>query len=226
MDGCDISGDSNQVSLKISANELESTTFNSPAKKRVCGLLDTNIGAEGFYNVANDAGLFDSISQVGAIIAISPDAGNAGDLVYFTKCQTAEYNLLDAKVGDLAPFKLAANGDGILVRGAVLDRGLKTASAPGTAANTGAALATQKIYACLHVLAVSGTNPTLDLVLQSDDAQGMATPTDRITFDQMTSIGAQWKELAGPITDTWWRVNCTLGGLNPNFLIAVCIGIQ
>jgi hypothetical protein len=72
----------------------------------------------------------------------------------------------------------------------------------------------------------AGTNPTLDLKIQSDDAQAMSSPIDRITFDQMTTVGAQWKELAGPITDTWWRVNYTLGGIDPSFVIAVVIGIK
>jgi hypothetical protein len=226
LSGYDISGDSNKVALSSKADVKDRTTFNNTARRRVCGLLDTSISAEGFFDPAKDAGLFDFIASGEKIIAVSPAAGIAGDLVYFAKCQTAEYTPMEGAIGELAAFRLSGQGSGPLIRGQVLERGEKTASAPGTAANIGAVLATQKVYACLHVLAVSGTNPTLDLEIQSDDAQAMSSPTDRITFDQMTEVGAQWKELAGPITDAWWRVNYTLGGTDPSFVIAVVIGIK
>ena len=197
LSGYDISGYSNKVALSSKADVKDRTTFNSTARRRVCGLLDTSISAEGFFDPAKDAGLFDFIASGEKIIAVSPAVGLAGDLVYFAKCQTAEYTPMDGQIGDLAGFKLSANGNGPLIRGKVLERGAKTATAPGTAANIGAVLATQKVYACLHVLAVSGTNPTLDLKIQSDNAHAISDPIDRITFDQMTTVGAQWKELAG-----------------------------
>lgn len=226
LSGYDISGDSNKVALSSKADVKDRTTFNNTARRRVCGLLDTSISAEGFFDPAKDAGLFDFIASGEKIIAVSPAAGIAGDLVYFAKCQTAEYTPMEGAIGELAAFRLSGQGSGPLIRGKVLERGAKTATAPGTAANIGAVLATQKVYACSHVLAVSGTNPTLDLKIQSDDALSMSSPIDRITFDQMTTVGAQWKELAGPITDTWWRVNYTLGGIDPSFVIAVVIGIK
>jgi hypothetical protein len=226
LSGYDISGDSNKVALSSKADVKDRTTFNNTARRRVCGLLDTSISAEGFFDPAKDAGLFDFIASGEKIIAVSAAAGIAGDLVYFAKCQTAEYTPMEGAIGELAAFRLSGQGSGPLIRGQVLERGEKTATAPGTAANIGAVLATQKVYACLQVLAVSGTNPTLDLEIQSDDAQAMSSPIDRITFDQMTEVGAQWKELAGPVADTWWRVNYTLGGIDPSFVIAVLIGIK
>jgi hypothetical protein len=226
LSGYNISGDSNKVALSSKADVKDRTTFNNTARRRVCGLLDTSISAEGFFDPAKDAGLFDFIASGEKIIAVSPAVGLAGDLVYFAKCQTAEYTPLEGAIGELAAFRLSAQGNGPLIRGKMLERSTKTATAPGTAANIGAVLATQKVYACSHVLAVSGTNPTLDLKIQSDDALSMSSPIDRITFDQMTTVGAQWKELAGPITDTWWRVNYTLGGTDPSFVIAVVIGIK
>jgi hypothetical protein len=224
--GYDISGDSNKVALSSKADVKDNTTFNNAARRRVCGLLDTSINAEGFFDASQDAGLFSFIASGEKIIAVSAAAGIAGDLVYFAKCQTAEYTPLEGAIGELAVFRLSAQGNGPLVRGQILERGEKTATAPGTAAEIGAVAEGQKVYACLQVMAVEGTDPTLDLKIQSDDAQAMSSPTDRITFDQATEIGAQWQELDGPITDTWWRVNYTLGGTDPSFVIAVLIGIK
>ena len=230
LSGYDISGDSNKVALSSKADVKDRTTFNNTARRRVCGLLDTSISAEGFFDPAKDAGLFDFIASGEKIIAVSPAAGIAGDLVYFAKCQTAEYTPMEGAIGELAAFRLSGQGSGPLIRGKMLERGEKTASAPGTAVKIGAVAEGQKVYACLHVLAVSGTNPTLDLKIQSDEIQGMATPANRIAFDQMTTVGAQWKELDGPLSpapaDTWWRVNYTLGGTDPSFVIAVVIGIK
>ena len=82
------------------------------------------------------------------------------------------------------------------------------------------------LYAILHVLAVEGTNPTLDLIVQSDDASGFASAVSRITFTQKTAIGAQFASLVGPITDTYFRASYTIGGTNtPKFTIALAVGI-
>jgi hypothetical protein len=164
LSGYDISGDSNKVALSSKADVKDRTTFNNTARRRVCGLLDTSISAEGFFDPAKDAGLFDFIASGEKIIAVSPAVGIAGDLVYFAKCQTAEYTPMEGAIGELAAFRLSAQGNGPLIRGKMLERGAKTASAPGTAAeigaaNIGAVLATQKVYACLHVLAVSWYEP-------------------------------------------------------------------
>ena len=226
LSGYDISGDSNKVALSSKADVKDRTTFNNTARRRVCGLLDTSISAEGFFDPAKDAGLFDFIASGEKIIAVSPAAGIAGDLVYFAKCQTAEYTPMEGAIGELAAFRLSGQGSGPLIRGKMLERGEKTASAPGTAAEIGAVAEGQKVYACLQVLAVGGTYPTLDLVIQSDNAQAMSDPTDQITFDQATEIGAQWQELDVSTTDTWWRVNYALGGIDPSFVIAVVIGIK
>ena len=227
LSGYDISGDSNKVALSSKADVKDRTTFNNTARRRVCGLLDTSISAEGFFDPAKDAGLFDFIASGEKIIAVSPAAGIAGDLVYFAKCQTAEYTPMEGAIGELAAFRLSGQGSGPLIRGKMLERGEKTASAPGTAVEIGAVAEGQKVYACLQVLFVQGIKPTLDLEIQSDDAQGMASPTNRITFDQIKTVGAQWKELAGPVTDTWWRANFTLSGTTtPYFVIAVLIGIK
>ena len=226
LSGYDISGDSNKVALSSKADVKDRTTFNNAARRRVCGLLDTSINAEGFFDASQDAGLFSFIASGEKIIAVSPAAGIAGDLVYFAKCQTAEYTPMEGAIGELAAFRLSGQGSGPLIRGKMLERGAKTASAPGTAAEIGAVAEGQKVYACLQVLAVGGAYPTLDLVIQSGDDQAMSGPTDQVIFDQATEIGAQWQELDVSTTDTWWRVNYALGGIDPSFVIAVVIGIK
>jgi hypothetical protein len=103
----------------------------------------------------------------------------------------------------------------------------RTVTGNGTARQLGLVGATQKLYASLHVVDASVAD-TLDVKIQSDDASGMGTPTDRITFTQATAVGAQYATpVSGPIaTDTWWRVSYTIGGTSPSFKFAVVVGIQ
>ncbi len=61
--------------------------------------------------------------------------------------------------------------------------------------------------------------------MDSDDNEGMTSATNRVTFDQMTDVGWQWKEVTGPITDDWVQVNWTKGGstLNADFAVMLAI---
>ena len=130
-------------------------------------------------------------------------------------------------------LKISASGGAAadkLVRGYVMiPKAAYTASDVGTSAELGAALVTQRVYAALHVFTVTGTDPTLDVIVESDadDAWG-AGNTTRITFTQATAASSQWKKSAvGAITDTFWRVGYTIGGTDtPTFTFAVTVGIR
>jgi hypothetical protein len=86
----------------------------------------------------------------------------------------------------------------------------------------------KRLWGGLHATALFGTSPTLDVIIQSA-ATGdstFASPTTRLTFTQMTAIGAQLISAAGPITDTRFRLKATLGGsVNPRFTIFGWIAI-
>ena len=73
---------------------------------------------------------------------------------------------------------------------------------------------------------VSGTNPTLDVKLQSD-VDGFGSPADQITFSQAIAIGSQWGTPAsGAVTDTYYRLNYTIGGTDtPTFSFIVVMAI-
>jgi hypothetical protein len=115
-----------------------------------------------------------------------------------------------------------------IIDGAPPGSASRTASSVGTGRELGAVTATQRAYAALHVLSVSGTSPTLDVIVQSDDNGSFTTPTSRITFSQAnaTANRQQFSSVAGAITDTHWRVSYTIGGSGtPTFAFAVTVGI-
>ena len=89
------------------------------------------------------------------------------------------------------PFSYNASGSDAqgLIRGTVLENAAKTTTANGTARQLVAVAEGQHLYAVLQVLAVSGTNPTLDLVIETDNAAGFASGITKITFGQQTEVG-------------------------------------
>ena len=228
--GYDLSGDSNQVALKYSAEILDSTVFNAASKGRTPGLLDTGIEASGFWDDATavaDTYAGAKLAVVDTPITAIPSAAAQGDLAYFFKSLLGEYSP-GAAVGELLKFSLTAQGTDSLLRGNILEYAIKTATAAGAAQQLGAVLATQKLYAVMHVLEVSGTNPTLDMLIQSDSAQAFSSPETKITFARATEIGAQYAvPVDGAILDEWWRCSWTIGGTdNPSFTVAVAMAIM
>lgn len=223
--GNDLSGHSNQAAMSYGAAMLDKTAFGDTTKKNVAGLLSVGLSASGHWNDTIDGDLFDSVGLDGQIFTIAPETGADGELAFSFEGVKGQYQP-GGSVGDLLPFTINASGAGDIIRGTIMGTGAKTSTGTGTARELGEVLATQKVYASIHVIAASGTLPTLDLIIQSDDAAGMASPINRITFDQMTGVGAQFDSLAGAITDDFWRISYTIGGTNPSFTIVVVIGIK
>lgn len=231
IDGYDLSGHSNQLALKHAAEILDDTVFGATSKSRVAGLKDVELTGGGFFEANSAAFKSDDVinaklAVADTLVTVCPTAAAAGDVAFFFPALLAEYSP-GGEVGQLMVFEINASGCNTLARGTVLENAAKTATANGTAQELGEVTASQKLYAAMHVLAVSGTNPTLDLVVQSDSAEAFTSAADRITFSQKTAVGSEWATpVSGAITDTWWRASWTLGGTSPSFTVAVIVAIQ
>ncbi|HET8641205.1 MAG TPA: hypothetical protein VFM37_04670, partial [Pseudonocardiaceae bacterium] len=136
------------------------------------------------------------------------------------------YSLL-GQHGRLAPFDVAMRGtagDVAVVRGQVAKtRASVAATGPtGAVLNLGQVQAGQFLYAALHLF---GVGTTITALIESDDAAGMATPSTRITFGPLTTTGGFWgARVAGPLTDTHYRLNIT--AITGSFDVACLIGIR
>ncbi len=139
------------------------------------------------------------------------------------------YTPIEGAVGDLAMGRVSGvSSTGPVVRGKLLHPSnvSRTSSSVGTGRQLGAVVAGKSMYAALHVIAVSGTNPTLDVIVQSDDNAGFTSATSRITFAQTGAVGAAWGAVAGAVTDDYWRISYTIGGTDtPTFAFAVTTGL-
>jgi hypothetical protein len=228
----DMSGYLNAVALDYSVEILDGTVYGNTTRTRVGGLKDVSMSFNGFWEAAQpDETFYTELGLGGSVVTICPTDGSTGEVAYFWKPMQATY-APGGEVGQLMEFSVTSQASALdstnrLIRGTVMaPKASRTSNDSGTAYQLGAVSAAQKVYAGLHIFTVSGTNPTLDVIVKSDDNQPMASPTTRITFTQATAVGNQWKTQDGAITDDWWQVSWTIGGTDtPTFNFAVVVGI-
>lgn len=227
----DFSGQVNECALNYGVQILDKTTFGSDGNMEFQpGLQQWGLDHSGFDEYSDDGTdeeIFAAIGEAARAVTIGLTDGDNGNPCALFEGGRYTYEQ-GARIGALMGFKVRVEpmGGKKFVRGTILHaKAARTATGNGTAYNLGAVTATQYVYGALHVFARSGTTPTLDVIIQSDDASGMVSPTSRITFTQATAITSEFKRTAGAITDTWWRANYTIGGASPSFTFAVAAGI-
>lgn len=227
----DLSGYANAAAINMKTDIVECTAFADAYKDKLGGMTDVIVDVSGFFSADSVTGhpdhkMFDQLALNDALLTIAAEAGAANTTAYFFKPTLTQYTPFEGKVSEMATFKLHGEGAAPLVKGKVMvAQAAKTLTGTSTPYQLGAVLATQTVYCGVHIFAVSGAAPTLDLILQSDAADTFLSPTDVITFAQKTAIGQDYQYLAGANTDTWWRLSYTIGGAGPSFTIAVVTGI-
>ena len=227
----DLTSQSNKVELIDDMEEKETTNFGSGGAKEVLAGIETvAISAEGQWNAGGvgliDDELFAARRRVEAH-TVCPETADVAALAYLTQAVRLNSKLF-GQVGDVLPWMLTAGGNWPLTRGVVLHPPgtARTSSGNGTVVQGVAVAANQSLYASLHVLSVAGTaTPTLTVKVQSDDAVGFPSSTDRITFTAATAEGSQITRVAGVNADSFYRASWTISGTNPSFLFLVAVAV-
>jgi hypothetical protein len=224
----DLSGKSNTLRAGFTTEALDDTGFGNSGRAFVPGLNGATLDHAGMADLG--AGSYEDIlyaehgdTDLPITVAVP---GAAGDRAYLFQGIPSQLTL-GGSVGELYGFTVTAQGSGSIGRGLVLEGGVtaRTVTFNGTAYQLDAGPITgQFLYATLHVLSASAGD-TLDVVIESDDNSGMTTATPRITFTQAAAAGSEWKSLAGPVTDDWYRIAVTIAGTDPSFLFAVAVGV-
>jgi len=223
-----LSGDANMLSLGAAAELLDDTVIGDTFRSRVGGLKKFAFHAEGFWNDTWDLSAFTETGFANVPVTITPGATTAGSTAFLGLMSQGDYTPHNASVGELSKFSISGEGVGVpIARGQVLLNGTVGSSSAGTSCLIGAATAGQTLCMSLHVLSVTGTSPTLSVAIQSDDNVGFTSPITVATF--ATAVPAsnlyQFLTLAGPRTDTYYRVNYTVGGTGPGFTFVAAVGI-
>lgn len=215
--GYDMTGDLNSTQLALSYDALDSTVYSCTARTRAAGPEDVQLNESGFWQagtVAIDPTAFTALGGASQPISNSND-GLETSVAYFYRAREFNYEVF-GNYGELLPFRLtaqSARGPGLASVGGVRGRVLKTKAvvsatgATGTAQQLGAVASGQYLYAVFHEF-VAGT--TITAVLESNVDNTFGAATTRMTFGPITTIGGTWgTRVAGPITDTWWRLRVT-----------------
>jgi hypothetical protein len=231
--GYDMTGDLNSTALALSYVALEDPAFGDQARSRIAGLEDCQLSEAGWWQsgtTAVDPTAFASLSGASQTVSNSPD-GLDSSVAYFYRAKTFNYQPLSMKVGEVVPFTLtaqSARGTGLAAVAAVRGRVMKgkgtvsATGATGTAFQLGAVASGQFLYAAFHEFAV-GT--TITAVLESNADNTFGSPTTRVTFGPITTVGGTWgTRVAGPVTDTWYRLRVT--AITGTHTIACVAGIK
>ena len=228
--GYNLSGDSNSTDLQLGYEEKDDTTFGDTARSVACGMQAISGAVSGFWDAGTggiDGNLWGKLNTASQVLSVSP-VGTIGSSVYACKSMHMQYNF-GGQIGDLLPFSAAFRGQGVAsVKGTILEISQKTLTGNGTGRQLTDVDAGQYLYGGMHIVAVTGTNPTLDVIIQSDNAITFDTPTTRLTFTQASAVGAQWlTPVAGAIADDYWRASYTIGGTDtPTFTVLIWMAIQ
>ena len=225
----DLSGQSNEGALEYEVEPLDDTVFGDTTRSAKGGLLSCSMVVSGFVDLdeaGQDERLFAELNTQGEVMSIIFQGEAENNVGYMFQPLLHQYDLT-GELGTLFAFEIEATNRGAkLIRATMLGAELTaTANGTSTARQLGAVTASQRVYAAIHVLSVSGSSPTLNVLLRSDDSSGMGTPTTQITFSEATAAISQFLSAAGAIDDDWWDISFTITGGSPSFRFVVIVGI-
>lgn len=229
--GYALATDHSMVKVTEGAEELDATVFQQTTRKHIGGLYTVDLAGE--YLQQYGAGQVEAILQThlnaSVVYVVTPDTATVGDRAFLGTALMSALSPMGGTVGELhkgAWSSKASNGQPC-VRGQMFKAaGAVTANSASTMVQLGALSSSQRMYAAIHVLSASGTSPTLDVIVRSDDNVTPTSPTTRITLTQATGITSQLSSVAGAITDDYWGITWTIGGSStPTFSFVVALGI-
>lgn len=220
----------NSLSLTQDRETSEATVFGNKARKSTLGLIVVQASGSGYIDFDGEhAALSAGYTGSDALVVTAAPTSDDGDTaMMMPEGLTASWTPLNVSVGETAGMSVDISGRSkkAPISGRIMaGEAARTATGNGTARQLGAVTADETLFASLHVVGSSGTTPTLDVLVTSDDASAFTTPTTRLTFAQATGRTAEHLSTAGAITDDWWRVQWTIGGTSPSFTFAVIVGI-
>jgi hypothetical protein len=242
VDGHDFTGDSNSSLLTLGRTPLDRTNFRSGRWTELRGGLRTaDFAQKGFWasdTNSVDSAAFADLAATERVHTMGPSEVEGG-LAYLWQAQRFNYQLLDGDIGQLAGFTLQSQGasDIGVVRGKLAVAPWDGSADPPAAITynaTGVAGTEielpavdddplQHLYASVHVLGTPGTTVTLQI--QSDVDDTFASATTQATVGPLTAAGGTWvTPVAGPITDTWWRIN--ISAITGTFTLAAALGVH
>ena len=217
--GYDISGNTNTMTVTMSADILDKTAFGSSFRKRKSGLKSFEMTGSGFWDSSTDpanrlggfdSGLFNEVAGSSQTLTVAE--GSTGSKAILTHGIGASYAPGGA-VGELMGFDFAAQGNGPTVFGKLVRAStMKGSSGEGIAVNIGTATtSTKKLYAALHVIkGTTKSGHTVDVQIINDASSAMSSPTTVGGFTQLKTtdhhVRLMWATTKASTENGWYQV--------------------
>lgn len=213
LDGYDISDHVTASNWTKKIDSVDCTTMSDATRVYLNGLEDVELSVEGFddfttgeideivYNIGQKASPNTNLTE----LTIVPQ-GATGGRAYSVRGMLEEHPKTWV-VGDMAKFSLGVKNvyDGA-IPGYLFekDRAISAAGS-GTYIQMGAVASGQTAYMIVHCTAV-GSPSGISCNLQSCATSG-GTYVTRVSSSALTAVGSQVVEVAGPFTDTYWKIS-------------------
>lgn len=188
----DVGADLHTLQINHGSELVDRTTFGSNTRQRVGALKDDSIEVQGYVNLGSsqsDPVLFAETGASERLVTAWTKpitVGSTGQTGVGMNAVGEGY-VFGGQVGVLLPFSFNVQSASDLVRTITVENALSTAWS--TDANTGTAwnivhcTTEEKLYAGLHVTALStGLGATVSALIQAASSSGFATSNNRISF--------------------------------------------
>ena len=220
LDNTNLSTTLTDMSLALTSDVAETSTFSSSSKTFIAGLKDGTATASGYFETSDpdsDAEYLAQLGGSGVAYSIAPIGYTRGNPTSLGSVIETSYDR-SADIGGIVSVAVAFQFDGDNFNGkSLVAPAAFTTTSTETSVDFGAA-GTNGGGASLHVLAASGSSPTLDAKIQT--SADNASFSDYITFTQKTAVGSELKTSASNPA-RYARAVLTIGGGSPSFTVAV-----
>ena len=213
------------VSPSTSIDMLETTSLADTAKTFLPGLKDASLSVDGLFDNTTAAGSFqvNVLSNISATSSVPTSVASSGfalgNSVFLMNAKTITYEVSSA-VADLVSFSMSlgsATAPGLGV--SLGDLASITATANGTSVDN-AAGTTNGGIANLHITEVSGTTPTMTVIIQH--STNNSTFTTLASFTAATAVTSESISFTGTV-NRYVRAQYTVGGTSPSFTCQVSL---
>lgn len=237
IDGYDLSGKMNNVTLNYTGEMKDKTSFGSSARKRIAGLFSVELSGQAFYSASSSSAyeksLWDCIGSTGEIYSIFPEGVGAssstggstslGNIGYAGKKLSYQYNP-GYQIGEIASLNFACQGNGPMVRVKTMEAGSISTALTATVRNVGYRKPTEYLYAvfqCLTGTTAAGEKIVVKVQTATSSGFSSTTLSTALKFTAFTTANdtAQWKSTQQSTTHNWYRAviassGTTDGGIN------------
>lgn len=217
-----LSGSLSGYSLGYSRTMGESTSLLDDGARWVPGLMNGSLSLNGRFESGmgsiHETILSTEGANDGLLLTALPDGFTVGKPAYIAVTDLSSY-AVDASVSEVVNLTAEAQSDNGVDWGVSLHpHTAETAGGSGSSVDHGSSTSNGAV-ATLHVTAVSGTSPTLDVTIQHSPDN--STWADLVSFSQATAPSSERVAVSGSV-DRYVRESRTIGGTNtPSFTYAV-----